>query len=58
MREYTMENNIWDEEQLGAVVGSIGHCWSVSHRQVYNGRNEDILPKSGCSIWWLQESIW
>ena len=29
MREHTMENNIWGEEQLGAVVGVLGTVYQL-----------------------------
>ena len=35
--EYTMENGIWDEGQLGAVAGVLGIV-----DLFYNGRSEDI----------------
>ena len=56
MRERAMENDIWDEGQLRAVVGVLANVDQLIID--YNGRSEDILSKSGCIILWLQERIW
>ena len=49
MREHMMENNIWDEGQLGAVVGVLG---TVDQLIIGKSIIQEVKtsPKSGCSI--------
>ena len=39
MREHTMENNIWDKEQLGAVVWVLG---TVDHLIIDKSIMEEV----------------